>query len=156
MLHVISKDIFMDLLSFCLTLSPPLGVEWELHSAHRPPGAQHCTEWAEEKQRHQQLQRQPHLDTKNNTPLPHTLHRTAPHNTTTEPIALSWTLSTGPALIQEHKLFPAHAVSMQQQQQRPASMEAPVTPSSTLSPSPPVAGVVVGMGGRVGLGVGLG
>lgn len=41
---------------------PPAGVEWQLLGSDWTAGSQHGAKWAEEKQRHQQLQRQPHLD----------------------------------------------------------------------------------------------
>lgn len=41
---------------------PPAGVEWQFFSSDRPAGSQHGAKWPEEKQRHQQLQRQPHLE----------------------------------------------------------------------------------------------
>lgn len=41
---------------------PPAGVERQFFSSDGPPGSQHGAERPEEKQRHQQLQRQPDLD----------------------------------------------------------------------------------------------
>lgn len=41
---------------------PPAGVEWQFFSSDRPAGSQHGAKWPEEEQRHQQLQRQPHLE----------------------------------------------------------------------------------------------
>lgn len=41
---------------------PPAGVERQLLGSDRAAGSQRGAKWAEEKQRHQQLQRQPHLD----------------------------------------------------------------------------------------------
>lgn len=43
-------------------LSPPAGVEWQFFSGDGPSGSQRSAERTEEKQRHQQLQRQPQLE----------------------------------------------------------------------------------------------
>ena len=52
--------VFFNLL---VDVAPPAGVERQFLGRDRPAGSQYCAERPEEEQRHQQLQRQPHLDT---------------------------------------------------------------------------------------------